>query len=177
MELHDLINKQKGKLQSILAKTELALGEIIFNNNDCQVLSQSAVRFELFVDSTDSKSPVECSLDISEEDLIPLINGAGCGWERVSYACLLEIENELKFLDPKEPVEMEEESVAVEQASGKQTVVDEKAQEIEQVMNNGMQFLAGLFKMSTGKDLEISGQSVEINKETGEMVMKFKLPF
>jgi hypothetical protein len=30
MELHDLINKQKGKLQSILAKTELALGEIIF---------------------------------------------------------------------------------------------------------------------------------------------------
>jgi superfamily II DNA/RNA helicase len=55
-------------------------------------------------------------------------------------------------------------------------VAEEKAQEIEQVMNNGMQFLAGLFKMSTGKDLGISGQSVEINKETGEVIMKFKLP-
>ena len=30
-----------------------------------------------------------------------------------------------------------------------------KPEEIEQVMNNGMQFLAGLFKMSTGKDIGI----------------------
>jgi len=43
-------------------------------------------------------------------------------------------------------------------------------------MNNGIQFLSGLFKMSTGKDLGINGQSIEINKETGEVTMKFKLP-
>ncbi|MDA3928366.1 MAG: DEAD/DEAH box helicase [Prolixibacteraceae bacterium] len=51
-----------------------------------------------------------------------------------------------------------------------------KAEEIEQVMNNGMQFLAGLFKMSTGKDINIEDQKIEVNKETGEVTMKFKLP-
>ena len=51
-----------------------------------------------------------------------------------------------------------------------------KTEEIEQVMNNGMQFLAGLFKMSTGKDLGIGNQSIQVNKETGEVTMKFKLP-
>lgn len=105
MELQELIKSQKEKLQTILPKTELALGEIIFNNNDCQVLSQSAVRFELVVDSQETKHPKECSLDIVEEDVIPSINGERCGWDRVSYACLLEVENELRFLDPKEPVE------------------------------------------------------------------------
>lgn len=105
MELQELIKKQKGKLQDLLPKPELALGEIIFNNNDCQVLSQSAARFELFVDSADSKSPIECSLDIEGDDFILSINGERSGWERISYACLLEVENELKFLDPKEPVE------------------------------------------------------------------------
>jgi hypothetical protein len=43
-------------------------------------------------------------------------------------------------------------------------------------LNNGMQFLAGLFKMSTGKDIGIENQKIEVNKETGEVTMKFKLP-
>jgi superfamily II DNA/RNA helicase len=56
------------------------------------------------------------------------------------------------------------------------TLQDEKAHEIEQVMNSGMQFLAGLFKMSTGKDLGLENQTIEVNKQTGEVVMRFKLP-
>jgi hypothetical protein len=43
-------------------------------------------------------------------------------------------------------------------------------------MNNGLQFLVGLFKMSTGKDIGIEGKKIEMNKETGEVTMKFKLP-
>jgi hypothetical protein len=39
-----------------------------------------------------------------------------------------------------------------------------------------MQFLAGLFKMSTGKDLGLDNQTIEVNKETGEVVMRFKIP-
>ncbi len=50
------------------------------------------------------------------------------------------------------------------------------AEEMEQVMNHGMQFLAGMFKISTGKDLGLANQHISINKETGEVVMKFKLP-
>ncbi|MFN6946195.1 MAG: DEAD/DEAH box helicase [Cytophagaceae bacterium] len=48
--------------------------------------------------------------------------------------------------------------------------------EMEKVMNNGMQFLSGLFKMATGKDIGMEDQKVEINKETGEVTMKFKMP-
>jgi hypothetical protein len=33
-----------------------------------------------------------------------------------------------------------------------------------------------MFKISTGKDLGLENQSISINKETGEVVMKFKLP-
>lgn len=53
---------------------------------------------------------------------------------------------------------------------------EQKVEEIEQVMNSGMQFLAGLFKMSTGKDMGIEEQKIEVNKETGEVTMKFKVP-
>ncbi|MDR1632589.1 MAG: DEAD/DEAH box helicase [Dysgonamonadaceae bacterium] len=52
---------------------------------------------------------------------------------------------------------------------------EKQVAEFEQVMNNGMQFLAGLFKMSTGKELGLGNQKIEIDKETGEVVMRFKL--
>jgi SNF2 family DNA or RNA helicase len=50
-----------------------------------------------------------------------------------------------------------------------------QTEELEQVMNNGMQFLSGLFKMSTGKDLGLGNQKIEIDPATGEVVMRFKL--
>ena len=78
-------------------------------------------------------------------------------------------------IDPTKEL-FEEEEEPIHETNCQTTINDEKSKEIEQVMNNGMQFLAGLFKMSTGKDLGLSDQSIEINKETGEVVMKFKLP-
>ncbi len=51
----------------------------------------------------------------------------------------------------------------------------QKLQEMETVMNQGMQFLAGLYKMSTGKEMAAGQQKVEIDKETGEVVMRFKI--
>jgi superfamily II DNA/RNA helicase len=56
------------------------------------------------------------------------------------------------------------------------TEIESKAVELEQVMNSGMQFLAGMFKMATGKELGLEGQQVKVNKETGEVTMTFKLP-
>jgi hypothetical protein len=50
------------------------------------------------------------------------------------------------------------------------------AEDLEKVMNNGMQFLSGLFKMATGKEMGMENQKIEVNKETGEVTMKFKLP-
>lgn len=51
-----------------------------------------------------------------------------------------------------------------------------QAQQMEQVMNQGLEFLSGLFKMATGQDMGMSGKSVEIDQETGEVVMRFKMP-
>lgn len=47
---------------------------------------------------------------------------------------------------------------------------------LEKVMNNGMEFLSGLFKMATGKDMGMENQKIEIDNQTGEVVMRFKLP-
>ncbi len=49
---------------------------------------------------------------------------------------------------------------------------------MEEVLENGMKFLNGLMSMSTGKPLIPDGQekSISVNKKTGEVTMKFKLP-
>ncbi|MCD6597622.1 MAG: DEAD/DEAH box helicase, partial [Bacteroidales bacterium] len=44
---------------------------------------------------------------------------------------------------------------------------ESRIEELEQVMNHGMQFLSGMFKMSTGKDMDLENQTIELNKETG----------
>jgi hypothetical protein len=71
----------------------------------------------------------------------------------------------LELFDEQEEQQKEQERLETEK----------KSAEIEQVMNNGMQFLAGLFKMSTGKDIGLENQKIEIDRETGEVVMRFKL--
>jgi len=105
MNIKLLIKQQIEKLQNLLDKTERALGEIIFNNNECQVLSQSAVRFELIVDTLSEEGQVEYTLHVVDEDIIPAKNEDRSGWDRYAYACLLQVENELHLLDPKEPIE------------------------------------------------------------------------
>lgn len=50
------------------------------------------------------------------------------------------------------------------------------SQQMEEVLNNGMQFLSGLMKMATGKDVGIENQEIKVDKETGEVTMKFKMP-
>jgi SNF2 family DNA or RNA helicase len=52
----------------------------------------------------------------------------------------------------------------------------ERMESMEKVMNQGMEFLAGLYKMSTGKDAEFANRKVEVDRETGEVVMRFKIP-
>jgi superfamily II DNA or RNA helicase len=51
-----------------------------------------------------------------------------------------------------------------------------KPEEIESTLNQGLQFLNGIMSMATGKQLLTEEQSIKVNRETGEVVMKFKLP-
>lgn len=52
----------------------------------------------------------------------------------------------------------------------------EKVKQMEEVMSNGMDFLSGLLKMATGKDMGLEDKKIEIDKNTGEVTIKFKLP-
>lgn len=50
---------------------------------------------------------------------------------------------------------------------------------IEEVLNTGMQFIGGLLEMATGKKIERVGDDqriLRIDKQTGEVTMKFRLP-
>jgi SNF2 family DNA or RNA helicase len=47
--------------------------------------------------------------------------------------------------------------------------------EMEQVLNKGMDFFADLFKLTTGKDSGLENRKVEIDEESGEVVMRFKI--
>ena len=60
----------------------------------------------------------------------------------------------------------------------KETSKSESAKQMEIVLNQGMDFLNSLSMMTTGKSLADGSnkKSVEINQETGEVVMRFKLP-
>jgi superfamily II DNA/RNA helicase len=86
----------------------------------------------------------------------------------------LELQEELSSAQ-EDAMNMEDEPHPSE--SREKDAVQEKepqVMELEQIMNSGMQFLAGLFKMSTGKDLGTGNQKIEIDRETGEVVMRFK---
>jgi SNF2 family DNA or RNA helicase len=99
----------KEEVSSQLPDAEILYGEILFNNCDCQILSQSAVSVDFLVNTANENEFVEYSLLIDgdgEENgifrLVPQVNKKLVGWDRFSYACLLQYEQELSLLDPKE---------------------------------------------------------------------------
>ncbi|MHB1177763.1 MAG: hypothetical protein ACYCZO_05465, partial [Daejeonella sp.] len=56
------------------------------------------------------------------------------------------------------------------------TPQEAQVQQMEQVMNNGLDFLSGLFKMATGSSNGLESRKMEFDRATGEVVMRFKLP-
>ncbi len=50
------------------------------------------------------------------------------------------------------------------------------AEQLSQVMNQGLAFLSGLMQMTTGQALQGEDGKIEVNPETGEVVMRFKMP-
>jgi SNF2 family DNA or RNA helicase len=93
--------------------------------------------------------------------------------EEITITNVISPENEIDLSDDGENLLPEQNGSNEKEEQAKYAP---KIEEVEAVMNNGMQFLAGLFKMSTGKDIGIENQKIEVNKETGEVTMKFKMP-
>ena len=106
MQIKDVIAAEKERLKKMLTPQELALGEIIFNNGQCQLLTQSVSRFELIVSDESKNEVAEYSLDIEEDGrIVPVRGKEALGWDKYAVACLLQVENEMHLLNPKEHVE------------------------------------------------------------------------
>lgn len=105
MEIREIISSQLIKVKEVLVKPELSLGEILFNNNDCQILSQSSVSFELMVNHELEARQFELKLMVFDTDVIPEREGERTGWDRFSYAALLQVDYELSLLNPRETPE------------------------------------------------------------------------
>jgi len=91
----------------LLSKEEIACGEILFNNSECQILSQSAKSIDFLVDTAIGNESIEYSLQINDDGegivkLTPRLNNTSVEWDRFSYACLLQYEHELSLLGPEE---------------------------------------------------------------------------
>ena len=105
MSVQEIISIQKESLPSLMDKHELANGEEIYNKGLCQLLSQSEVGFELIISDETIPTSVEYRLDIGlNGNIVPCNAGTEDGWDRYSYACLLQVENELRLTDPKENI-------------------------------------------------------------------------
>ncbi len=100
MELAEIITKQKETLSNSLDKNELTLGEVAFNNGECQLLSQTATQFDFLV-TYNAKEYVACKLEVEDGRIIPQLEGSFDGWDKLTYACLIKLEDELHQLDPK----------------------------------------------------------------------------
>ncbi|MDR0401989.1 MAG: hypothetical protein LBH35_00200, partial [Treponema sp.] len=51
----------------------------------------------------------------------------------------------------------------------------QQAEQLEQVLSNGMNFLTGIFKMAAGVDINLKDQKIEVDKTTGEVRLSFKI--
>jgi SNF2 family DNA or RNA helicase len=63
--------------------------------------------------------------------------------------------------------------------SGGEILAGQTPEKIEAVLNSGMQFIGGLMEMATGQKVEAAaedGRMVSIDRQTGEVTLKFKMP-
>jgi SNF2 family DNA or RNA helicase len=105
MEIRSIILSQIEKVKEITEPSELVLGEILFNNNDCQILSQSSVSFELMVNISPEGRQAALSLRVDDEEIFPVRDDERTGWDKYAYAGLLQVEYELSLLDKRERIE------------------------------------------------------------------------
>lgn len=76
-----------------------------------------------------------------------------------------------------ENIHLAEEKQPVENASD--ILQSQPPERVEEVLNNGLKFIGGLMEMATGQTISATGHTdkmIHIDKETGEVTMKFKLP-
>ena len=73
------------------------------------------------------------------------------------------------------PSDIEQAEKGDDSGASAPVVAEPSIQEVEEVFTKGLEFLSGIYKMSTGKDLMPGeGARVKMNEETGEVTFTFK---
>ena len=147
----------------IILKQEL-FNAVLNEGSETDEVDFSAKGRSTFIEQV--KKLVQLELPKPEMEEKPTENEITAKVESGEQSSIFEIEddddvNEIIDMEIKEEPERTKEAVP---------------EQIEETLNNGLQFLNGIFKMATGKELLSEEQSINVNKETGEVVMKFKLP-
>ncbi len=157
------------------------------NSIEERILAGIQLKTDLFKGVFDDDGPdaVEFSREKRDEMLNRLRAMMGDAPEPAGFAASApeEIPEDTPcYLNP-EVLDREEETVdetVEEDAQGSKGVFDGQAPEkIETVLNSGMEFIGGLMEMATGRKMERSNDQekmIQIDRETGEVTMKFKLP-
>jgi len=53
---------------------------------------------------------------------------------------------------------------------------EQESEVLEDTLNKGLEFLSGIMQMTTGKGFQTDQKSITVDKNSGEVTMKFKLP-
>jgi len=153
-----------------------------------QFLTQLQESIGSFVIDEDEQYSTDID-ELDEQDKIEEIKQKTS--EALSEGLIPDSENEDKPVDkfedkpegrPEGRPDSEVENTPKNKSNSENGVGDDSAKEevaveqLENVLNQGLGFISGIFKMATGKDLATGDESISVNKETGEVTMKFKLP-
>jgi superfamily II DNA/RNA helicase len=68
------------------------------------------------------------------------------------------------------------EAMAAGATAGTPTEAAMPAEVLERTLNHGLSFLSSIMQMATGQETALEGQSVQVDRSTGEVTLKFRLP-
>jgi len=150
-----------------------ALDEVDFSSkNRSQFLKDLENAIQGFTQVTEPHESLEDSTDIQSDEAVEI--------EDNDEAILTEqADDEIETTDQDEVIASENDaSSEVHNKAPEESPQSAPAQteQLENVMNQGMSFLSGLMQMATGKSLELTDKAIEVNRGTGEVIMRFKLP-
>ena len=173
------------------------LGQLSKNLTVISLITENSIESQISVGLLLKQSLFDSVLNLNfKQDEVDFSSEGRAQFLKQLEEAITEIE-EIKEPEAEEPQEEAQEEIQPTQTAeaddlqtktGKTSAQKEKAeqaqttdnkqvsQDLEAVMRQGMGFLSGLFKMATGKDLGMENQSIQVDKETGEVTMKFKLP-
>jgi superfamily II DNA/RNA helicase len=186
----DRIGQKKQKLHvfNLLSynsiEMQIATGLLLKQNLFEGVLNATSMTDEVdFSEKGKSQFIKQLEEVMEAENLEPEADGPEQGAEEFMEESISEAPSEKIGAENKvaEPDEMQDRTSTGAGKNGSDQTEEGTKQEVnteqmEEVMTKGMEFLTGMYKMSTGKDIETTGKpKVQFNKETGEVSVSFKM--